>query len=132
VLLTSAEDQEALVLSTLAGAAGALLKLSGTLDIVDAVRRVAAGKALLGHAETERVTEKLLRARAESLDPALAPRQAEVLELVLAGRTDQQIAAERQQPLAVIRDEVAGIIARLTNHSTRLDTQGSERHRRDS
>ena len=113
VLLTSAGDQEALILSVLAGAAGALVKLGGTTDIVDAVRRVGAGRALLGHADTERAGDHLL-ARAESLDPPLTPRQAETLVRVLAGCTDQQIAAERQQPLTVVRDEVVQLIARLT------------------
>jgi two-component system, NarL family, response regulator DevR len=130
VLLTSAGDQEALILSILAGAAGALDKLSGTPDIVDAVRRVGTGRALSGQSDTDRKAEDLLRARAESVDPPLAPQQAEILEQVVAGRTDQQIAAERQQPLAVVRDEVAGLIARLTTFSTPLDTQGSEKHRR--
>lgn len=130
VLLTSAGDQEALILSILAGAAGALDKLSGTADIVDAVRRVAAGRPLPGQADAERIAEDLLQGRAENLDPPLAPQQAEILGLVLAGRTDQQIAAERQQPPAVVRDEVAGLIARLTTYATRLDSQGSERHRR--
>ena len=132
VLLTSAGDQEALILSVLAGAAGALLKLTGTPDIVDAVRRVGSGRALPGQADTERVGENLVRSRAESLDPPLSPPEAEILELVLAGRTDQQIADERRQPLATIRDEVARLIARLTTYLTRLDVHGSEGHRRDS
>lgn len=127
VLLTSAGDQEALILSILAGAAGALVKLSGTPDIVDAVRRIGSGRALVGQADTQRVAEDLVRGRAESLDPALDSQQAEILELVLAGRTDQQIAAERQQPAATVRDEVARLIARLTTYSTPLDGQGSER-----
>ncbi len=130
VLLTSAGDQEALILSVLAGAAGALVKLSGTSDIVDVVRRVGAGRALVGQADTERAAQDLLRARSESLDPPLDAREAEILGLVRAGRTDQQIAEERQQPLAVVREEVADLIARLTTYSTPLGTQGSERHRR--
>lgn len=113
LLLTSAGDEEALALSVLAGAAGALVKLAGTSDIVDAVRRVAAGRALREHVDTERVGDRL-HARAESLDPPLTPQQADTLELVLAGRTDQQIAGERQQSLTLVRDEVAELIARLT------------------
>lgn len=115
VLLTSAGDEEALTLSVLAGAAGALVKLAGTSDIIDAVRRVGAGRALREHADTERVGDRL-RARAESLDPPLTPRQAETLALVLEGHTDQQIAAERQQPLTLVRDEVAQLIGRLTTY----------------
>ncbi len=113
VLLTSAGDEEALILSVLAGAAGAVVKLSGTTDIIGAVRRVGAERALLDDADTQRVGDHL-RARAENLDPPLTPAQAETLSLVLKGHTDQQIASERQQPLTVVRDEVALLIARLT------------------
>jgi two-component system, NarL family, response regulator DevR len=131
VLLTSAGDEEALLLSILAGAAGAVVKLSGTTDIVGAVRRVGAGRALRDSADTERIGDRL-RARAEKLDPPLTPEQAETLSLVLAGHTDQQIASERQQPLTLVRDEVALLIARLTTYSARVDRQGPGRHRRDS
>jgi two-component system response regulator DevR len=117
VLLTSAGDQEALILSVLAGAAGALVKLAGTSDIVEAVRRVGAGRALLGRADVERVGHQL-QARADILDPPLTPHQAETLQLVLAGHTDQEIAAERQQPQGQVRDDVAQLIARLTTHAT--------------
>jgi len=129
VLLTSAEDREALVLSVLAGAAGVVLKLAVTSDIVEAIRRVGAGRPVREHADTERAKDHL-RARAESLDPPLTPSQTETLSLVLAGDTDQQIAAQRQQPPALVRDEVAQLIARLTP-SARVDWQGSGRQRQD-
>ena len=131
VLLTSAGDQEALILSILAGAAGAVVKLAGTIDIVDAVRRVGVGRPLLDHADAERLCDHL-RARAENLDPPLTTGQAETLSLVLSGHTDQQIASERQQPLTLVRDEVSQLIARLTTYSARVDRQGPGRHRRGS
>ena len=113
LLLTSAGDEEAVVLSVLAGAAGAMVKLAGTAGIVEAVRRLGAGRALLEPAATERARNHL-RARAESLEPPLTTRQAETLSLVLAGQTDQQIAEEGHKPLALVRDDVALLIARLT------------------
>lgn len=131
VLLTSAGDEEALMLSVLAGAAGAVVKLSGTTDIVEAIRRTREGKALLDQAEKERVRDRV-HARAEQLDPKLTPREAETLSLVLAGHTDQEIATKRHQPLSLVRDQVALIIARLTTYSPRADTQGSGRHRRNT
>jgi len=124
VLLTSAGDEEALVFSVLAGAAGALIKLSTTMDIVDAVRRVGAGRALQERADLDRVGDNL-RARAETLDPPLTPAQAETLSLVLAGHTDQQIATELDQPSPLVRDEVALLIERLTTRSPRVGRQGS-------
>lgn len=115
LLLTSAGDEEALMLSVLAGAAGALLKLAGTSDIIEAVRRVGAGRTLREHVDTQRIGDRL-RARAERLDPPLDSGQAETLALVIEGHTDQQIAAERQQPLTLVRDEVAQLVGRLTTY----------------
>ena len=131
VLLTSAGDEEALILSVLAGADGAPVKLADATDIVKAVRRVGAGKPLREHADTERAGDHL-RARAETLDPPLTPRQAETLSLVVAGHTDQQIADQRRQPLSLVRDEVALLITRLTTYSARANRHGPGRHRRDS
>jgi len=131
VLLTSAGDEEALMLSVLAGAAGAVLKLAGTHDIVEAVRRVRTGRTLLDHADTERVADHV-RARAENLRPPLTPRQADTLSLVIAGHTDQQIAEEHHQPMTLVRDEVTTLIARLTTHSPQADKKGSGRHRRNA
>jgi two-component system response regulator DevR len=131
VLLTSAEDEEASMLSVLAGAAGALLKLAGTHDIVEAVRRVRAGRSLLDHADVERAADRVL-ARAENLNPPLTPGQAETLALVLAGHTDQQIAEQHHRPLASVREEVATLIARLTTHAPPAEQNGSGRHRRNT
>lgn len=122
VLLTSAPDEEALMLSVLAGAAGALLKLSATTDIVDAVRRVGAGRTLLERADAERVGDRL-RVRAEKLDPPLTAHQTEILDLVLEGQTDQQIASESGQQLPLVREEVSQLIARLTTHAARVGSQ---------
>jgi len=113
VLLTAAGDDEALILSVLAGAAGSVTKLAGTSDVVDAVRRVGAGRSLPGAALTQAVRDDL-SAVAASLEPPLTARQEDALSLVLAGHTDQQVAEGLQQPLQEVRAEVAQLIARLT------------------
>ena len=69
---------------------------------------------------------------AENLDPPLTAREAETLSLVLAGHTDQEIASKRQQELALARDEVALLIARLTTLSPGVDSPDHGRHRRES
>ena len=61
LILTSFADDEALFQAILAGAAGYLLKQIRTNDLVDAVRRVAAGQNLLDPA----VTARRARATAE-------------------------------------------------------------------
>lgn len=129
LLLTAAADEEAVKLSILAGAAGAVVKLATTSNVVDAVRRLGAGKPLLEPAVTGQARNQL-RTRAAHLDPPLTPLQAEMLRFVLAGHTDQQIAAERQQSPALIRAEVAQLIGVLTTQRA-PKAQPPGRHRRD-
>ncbi|MDQ6838944.1 MAG: response regulator transcription factor, partial [Actinomycetota bacterium] len=55
VMLTSYADDDALFASIMAGAAGYVLKQIRGSDLVDAIRRVAAGESLLDPAVTARV-----------------------------------------------------------------------------
>src|SRR3954452_3296532 len=59
LILTSFSDDEALFDSIMAGAAGYLLKQIKGTDLVDAVRRVAAGQSLLDPSVTARVLDRL-------------------------------------------------------------------------
>src|SRR4051812_49642545 len=69
LMLTSFADDEALFSSIMAGASGYVLKQVRGTDLVDAVRRVARGEALLDPAVTARVLERL---RHPAQDDALA------------------------------------------------------------
>src|SRR5262245_389385 len=59
LILTSYEDDEALFAAIMAGASGYVLKQIRGTDLVDAVRRVAAGQSLLDPAITARVLERI-------------------------------------------------------------------------
>ncbi len=59
LILTSYDDDEALFAAIMAGAAGYVLKQIRGTDLVDAVRRVAAGQSLLDPAVTARVLERV-------------------------------------------------------------------------
>src|SRR5918997_2300186 len=59
LILTSYEDDEALFAAIMAGAAGYVLKQIRGTDLVDAIRRVAAGQSLLDPAITQRVLERI-------------------------------------------------------------------------
>ena len=130
LLLTAAGEEAALVMSALAGAAGSLPKLAATLDITDAVRRVAAGRPIPGGVPAERSRELVLE-RADTLHPPLSPRQGRALSLVLDGQTDQQLAERLHEPLADVRAEVAELIARVTAPYTPADERSVGKHRRE-
>ena len=93
LILTSFSDDEALFEAIMAGAAGYVLKQIRSNDLVDAVRRVAAGQNLLDPAVTARVLERLRRGPDEDERIArLSPQEHEVLALLAEGLTNRQIA----------------------------------------
>src|SRR3954470_13866735 len=65
LILTSYDDDEALFAAILAGASGYLLKQVGGNDLLDAVRRVAAGQSLIDPSLTARVLDRLRNGPAE-------------------------------------------------------------------
>ena len=94
-MLTSFSDDEALFEAIMAGAAGYVLKQIRSNDLVDAVRRVAAGQSLLDPGVTSRVVERLRRGPDEDESIArLTPQEYKVLSLLAEGLTNRQIASE--------------------------------------
>src|SRR5215213_1082681 len=61
LILTSYDDDEALFTAIMAGAAGYILKEVSGGDLIDSIRRVAAGQSLLDPAVTQRVLDRLRR-----------------------------------------------------------------------
>ncbi len=100
LLLTSSDDDEALVAAMLAGAAGYVIKLAPNSDIIAAIRRVGSGKSLIDPAAAERVTQELLTSE---LRPPLVDDEREILTHVLGGLTDAQIAERMGIPLSARR-----------------------------
>ena len=77
----------------MAGAAGYVLKQIRANDLVDAVRRVAAGQNLLDPAVTAKVLERLRHGPEEDeLIARLSPQERQVLLLLADGLTNGQIA----------------------------------------
>ena len=92
LMLTSFADDEALFDSIMAGAAGYLLKQIKGTDLVDAVRRVAAGQSLLDPSVTARVLERLRTGPAEDERLArLTEQERKILDLIAEGLTNRQI-----------------------------------------
>jgi DNA-binding NarL/FixJ family response regulator len=112
--LTSFNDDEALFSAIMAGAAGYVLKQVRGNDIVDSVRRVAAGQSILEPAITQHVLDRL-RTGPET-DPALAPltnQERRLLELIGQGMTNRQIASEMFVAEKTIKNHVSALLAKL-------------------
>ncbi|MDQ1615570.1 MAG: two-component system, NarL family, response regulator DevR [Actinomycetota bacterium] len=114
LILTSYDDDEALFAAIMAGAAGYVLKQIRGTDLVDAVRRVAAGQSLLDPAVTQQVLDRLRRGPQEN--DALAPltdQERRILELIGEGMTNRQIGAEMYLAEKTVKNYVSSLLSKL-------------------
>jgi len=87
VFLTSYSDEQAVISTVLAGAAGYVLKDVGHRALVAAIRDAAAGRPILDARITEPVMSRVRKA------DALSGQEQRVVALVVEGRTNKEIAA---------------------------------------
>lgn len=114
IILTSYDDDEALFAAIMAGASGYVLKQIRSNDLVDAVRRVAAGQSLLDPAVTTRVLERLRHADdAPSELAQLTEREREILELIAEGLTNRQIGQRLYLAEKTVKNYVSSLLAKL-------------------
>lgn len=113
LLLTSSDDDEALVAAILAGASGYVVKLTRGSDITTAIRRVGAGKSLVDPATLDRVAHQLTTRGAHGLEPPLSDVEQGLLADVLAGLTDAQVAERRATSVDVVGADITALIERV-------------------
>ena len=114
VMLTSYADDEALVASIMAGAAGYVLKQVGSLDLLDTIRRAGSGQSLLDPVLTEHVLERLRVG--PKTDPRLAsltPQERRILDLIAEGYTNRQIAEAMFLAEKTVKNYVSNLLAKL-------------------
>jgi two-component system, NarL family, response regulator DevR len=113
-MLTSFTDEEALFDAIMAGAAGYVLKQIKGSDLVESVRRVAAGQSLLDPQVTARVLERIRRGPEE--DPRVAhltEQERRILDLLAEGLTNRQIAARMYLAEKTIKNYVSNLLMKL-------------------
>jgi two-component system response regulator DevR len=113
LILTSYDDDEALRGAVLAGAAGYALRQVRSHDLVEAIRRAAAGESLLAPGVVERVRAGLPESpRAPGLD-GLTARETEVLALIAEGLSNRQISEDLVLTEKTVQDHVSALLAKL-------------------
>ncbi|HEV7790953.1 MAG TPA: response regulator transcription factor [Pseudonocardia sp.] len=115
LMLTSYSDDEALFGAIMAGAAGYLLKQVTGVDLVGAVRTVAANGSLLDPNATATVLKRL-RSGAAPVDPrygSLSPQEQRILGLIADGLTNRQIGAELYLAEKTIKNYVSSLLHKL-------------------
>ncbi len=114
LMLTSFADDEALFQAIMAGAAGYVLKQVKGMDLVDAIRRVGAGQALLDPSVTEQVLERMRHGppRDERLE-RLSDQERRILELIAEGLTNRQIAERIHLAEKTVKNYVSNLLTKL-------------------
>jgi two-component system response regulator DevR len=114
LILTSYDDDDALFSAIMAGAAGYVLKQVSGMDLVAAVRHVAAGQSMLDPAVTARVLARVREGPQQ--DPHLkhlTPKEQQILDLVAEGLTNRQIAEELALAEKTVKNYVSIVLGKL-------------------
>ncbi|NJP68477.1 response regulator [Streptomyces spiramenti] len=117
LMLTSFDDDEALLDAIMAGAAGYVLKEIRGADLVTAVRTVASGRSMLDPATTARLMSSLRDTDGGDDGPdaleALTAREREILELVGEGLTNAQIGRRLFLSEKTVKNNISRMLAKL-------------------
>jgi DNA-binding NarL/FixJ family response regulator len=113
LLLTTFEDDAALIGGIRAGARGFLLKGTTPETLVEAIRTVAAGGTFLHAALTPSPDVAGMRVPPLSAADPLTVREREVLSLMTNGLANTQIAAALRLGEGTVRNHVSNILAKL-------------------
>jgi len=121
VLVLSASGEQADVLEAVkAGATGYLVKSASAAELVDAVRRTAAGDAVFTPGLAGLVLGEYRRMAAGPVDdgtPRLTDRETEVLRLVAKGLTARQVAERLVVSHRTVENHVQNTLSKLQLHN---------------
>ena len=114
LILTSYDDEQALTAAVLAGASAYLLKDIRGGDLVDTIRRIAAGESLLdpqavAHAQLDLASPTTRDPRLRSL----TPQERRILVLVADGMTNRQIGGALFLAEKTVKNYLTAILAKL-------------------
>src|SRR5882672_5187066 len=113
ILMLSMHSEETLVRQALeAGARGYVLKNANDLDLARAIKGVAAGKSVL---DPQVQRSETLKGERES---ALTTRELEVLQHIVSGKSNKEIASELNLSVNTVSVHRANIMDRLGIHKT--------------
>jgi two-component system NarL family response regulator len=106
IVLTTFDGDEDIYRALQAGARGYLLKGMDITELIDAIRSVNRGKSRIPPAVAERLAERLA-------GPALTARETDVLRLIVAGKSNKEIAAGLFISEATVKTHINNLLSKL-------------------
>jgi two-component system, NarL family, nitrate/nitrite response regulator NarL len=124
IMLTVSEDAEDLSAALRAGARGYLIKNIETDYLLRAIRRAAAGEAVVAESMTAKLVAQLQKAATQRLDPIsdldrLTPREKEILVCLARGESNKSIARTLCVAESTVKIHVQNVLKKL-NLSSRV------------
>ncbi|MER6073382.1 response regulator transcription factor [Streptomyces sp. NPDC001817] len=118
LMLTSFDDEDALLDAIMAGASGYVLKQIKGSDLLSAVRTVASGQSMLDPATTARLMRSLRTDPAESPSlpselATLSPRERDILALIGDGLTNREIGQRLYLSEKTVKNHISRMLAKL-------------------
>ncbi|WP_433715886.1 response regulator transcription factor [Nocardia sp. CA-084685] len=115
LILTSFTDEQAMLDAILAGASGYVVKDIDTLELIDAIREVGAGKSLLDNRAAAALMAKLREEAAAKTGPlaTLTDQERTLLELLGEGLTNRQIAGRMFLAEKTVKNYVSRLLTKL-------------------
>ncbi|MGW8886262.1 response regulator transcription factor [Streptomyces sp. NPDC055749] len=118
IALTTFDDDDHLYPVLAAGACGFLVKDTPPTELLDAVRRAASGEASFSRDILDRLVAQALHARSSSdtaadlPEPAITPREREVLGLLGVGLSNKEIADRLHLGVTTVKTHVTSLMAK--------------------
>jgi two-component system response regulator DevR len=116
VLLTSYDDDDAVLAAVLAGAHGFVQKEIGGDSLVRAIRCVAEGQSILDPSAAKALVERMRSPSTSGLvgnGERLSPQEQQVLALVAQGRTNKQIASAMSISDKTVKNYLSNVFQKL-------------------
>ena len=118
LILTQHEDPQYVLPLLEAGASGFVSKRALGNDLINAVRIVARGDTFLYPTAATMVVEEIRRRREEKVSPdALTPRELEILQHIVEGETNAQIAVALSISVKTVEWHRSNLMSKLDMHS---------------
>lgn len=113
VVMTMLEDDDAVGQALRAGARGYLVKGAPQTEIVETIRGVHVGRAVIGAATAKQLGSVFAVGTAPDPFPELTPRERSVLEALAGGATTSQIATRLGLSEKTVRNHLSSIFTKL-------------------